>query len=383
MIKKLTLITILLLGNIAFSQEPKLVDKYLFATLKGKIDDRYDITMNIKISISYSWTGEISGYVSGNYHYDRFGKNIYFTKGTINKNSMIIEAEGDEVFTFKLDEATLKKILELKNSSKKITINGTLEKGLKEFSCIINSVSPLGGKLSEIYKCNISGEATYYSYDRFNNWKSTFSYDGDALYSPLINVSYFTIINEYLIYTNIEKLNIDALKNTMKENFKEGIRNDGRIGGYFTNDFRIGYFDNKILCIEEYLDLFGGGAHGDTYYHYTIISLETGNKLNNDFYKDLIDYNEEFKEFLKKEFIKYRKISEDDYSDIDYGLPKPKQSDDDYYSPAFFIFNNGETIDIYNYSLSKHFSDLKKTKIEMKKLKPYIKKDSFYKYLFD
>ena len=28
MIKKLTLITILLLGNIAFSQEPKLIEKY-------------------------------------------------------------------------------------------------------------------------------------------------------------------------------------------------------------------------------------------------------------------------------------------------------------------------------------------------------------------
>ena len=69
MIKKLTLITILLLGNIAFSQEPKLVEKYLFATLKGKIDDKYDITMNIKISnVRYSWTGRISGELSGHYH---------------------------------------------------------------------------------------------------------------------------------------------------------------------------------------------------------------------------------------------------------------------------------------------------------------------------
>lgn len=374
MIKKLTLITILLLGNIAFSQEPKLIEKYLFATLKGKIDDRYDITMNIKISISYSWTGEISGYVSGNYHYDRFGKNIYFTKGTINKNSMIIEAERDEVFTFKLDEATLKKILELKNSSKKITINGTLEKGLKEFSCIINSLSPLGGKLSKIYKYNISGEATYYSYDRFNNWKYTFLYYGDALYSPLINVSYFTIINEYLIYTNIEKLNIDALKNTMKESFKEGISNDGRIGGYFTNNFRIGYFDNKILCFEEYVEEWSGGV-ANRLHNYAIISLETGNKLNNDFYKDLIDYNEEFKEFWKKEFIKYHKISEDDFKDYYLPIPEPSYDFDfdNYYFPIIFIFNNDGTIDIDIYPFPP---------IEMKKLKPYIKKDSFYKYLF-
>ena len=94
--------------------------------------------------------------LTGNYNYDRFGKNIYFTKGTINKNSMIIEAEGDEVFTFELDEATLNNILELKNFSKKITINGNWEDKSKKFSCVINSVSPLGRKLSEIYKYNKS-----------------------------------------------------------------------------------------------------------------------------------------------------------------------------------------------------------------------------------
>ena len=99
-----------------------------------------------------------------------------------------------------------------------------------------------------------------------------------------------------------------------------------------------------------------------------------GNKLNNELYKDLVNYSEEFKEFLKKEFVEYHKISKYDYSDIDYGLPKPKQSDDDYYSPAFFIFNNDGTIDIDIYPFPP---------IEMKKLKPYIKKDSFYKYLFD
>ena len=425
MIKKITLITILLLGNIAFSQEPKLTDKYLFATLKGKIDDKHDITMNIKISISYSWTGEMSGYVSGNYHYDRFGKNIYFTKGTINKNSMIIEAEGNEVFTFKLGEATLNKILELKTSSKKITINGNWEKGYEEFSCVINSVSPLGGKLSEVYKYNISGEATYdreYNYDGTTyNGRATFEYDGDALYSPSINVSYFTIINQgYPIYTN-ENIDIDTLKNIMKENLKKGISNTGVIGAHFTNDFRIGYFDDKILCIEEYADEFSGGAHGEIWYNYNIISLETGKRLSNDFYEDLVDYSEEFKEFFKKEFIDYHTISsEEDYinrylseedknnkefleylkkekevirhnkdlenyleNSFDYDFPKPKQSDDSYYLPTFFIFNNDGTVDIYHDYLPFALYFFRKTKIEMKKLKPYIKKDSFYRYLFD
>ena len=383
MIKKITLITILLLGNIAFSQELKLTDKYLFATLKGKIDGKYDITMNIQIVDVYSLTGGITYGMTvglrGNYHYDRYGKNIYFT-GTINKNSMIIEA-GGETFTFKLDEATLNKILELKTSSKKITINGTWEGNSKSFSCVINSVSPLGGKLSEVCKYNISGEATY---DRDDDWKSTFSYDEDTLYSPSMKVSYFD--------TNIEKIDIDILKNIMKENLKEGISNDGSIGGHFTNDFRIGYFDNKILCIEEYVDWFGGGAHGDRWYNYNIISLETGKRLSNDFYEDLVDYSEEFKEFLTREFIEYHKMtfeyngmSEDDFEDDYLPEPKHKQAEDysDYYFPTPFIFNNDGTIDIYNDTLPFVINVFRKTKIEMKKLKPYIKKDSIYRYLFD
>ena len=173
----------------------------------------------------------------------------------------------------------------------------------------------------------------------------------------------------YIIYTNIEKLDIDTLKNTMKENLKYGTSNTGVIGAHFSNDFRIGYFDDKILCIEEYVDSFGGGAHGNWWYNYTIISLETGKRLSNDFYEDLVDYSEELKEFLRKEF----------YSD-DYHLPKPKQSDDNYYQPYFFIFNNDETIDICN-EVDFQYGGF--AKIEMEKLKPYIKKDSFYRYLFD
>ena len=104
--------------------------------MKGKIDGKYDITMNIEISkVSYSWTGEVTGYIIGNYYYDIFEKNIYLS-GYIDNNSIIIGTEGDEVFTFELDEATSRKILELKNSSDNITINGTWENKSKKFSCV-------------------------------------------------------------------------------------------------------------------------------------------------------------------------------------------------------------------------------------------------------
>ena len=343
MIKKLTLITILLLGNIAFSQEPKLLEKYLFATLKGKIDDRYDITMNIQIFDVYSLAGGMTVKLTGNYHYDRFGKNIYFTKGTINKNSMIIEADN-EVFTFKLDESTLNNILELKTSSKKITINGTLEGNSKSFPCVINSVSPLGGKLSEVYEYGISYQEYNFGY-----------YKEKILYSPYINVSSFD--------KAVVKIDTDTLKKIIKE----------KLSNSDTSCFsEITYFDNKILCIKDYISYFNSD-----FYDYNIVSLETGKRLNN-ILEDLVDYNDKFVEFIKKEFIEYHKnrTGSDFYDNYDFDLPEQS-------CISKFTFNNDGTIEIYN----EHFPYVERNSnsltIEMKKLKPYIKKDSFYRYLFD
>lgn len=395
MIKKLTLITILLLGNIAFSQEPKLVDKYLFATLKGKIDDRYDITMNIEISkVSYSWTGETSGYVSGNYYYDGYGKYIYFS-GYIDNNSITIEAYKGGVFKFKLDKATLNNILELKNSSKKITINGTLEKGLKEFSCIINSLSPLGGKLSEMFEYSVS--------DNDDDYKS-------ILYSPSINVSYFD--------NDIKNIDIKNLKSIYDKKLKKVINNETY--NYSNCSSEITYFDDKILCVKDWLtyssieDLFNYSENRDLedllynsskpadFYDCNIISLESGKKINNTL-EDLVDYDEKFIEFLTKEYKEYKteikglmdlfrnsyndEPSDDFYFPDDLDLQNdsdlPEQSDNlseqsfdlpEDINKSKFIFNNDGTIDIDIYPFPP---------IEMKKLKPYIKKDSFYKYLFN
>ena len=391
MIKKLTLITILLLGNIAFSQEPKLIEKYLFATLKGKIDGKYDITMNIEISkVSYSWTGEISGYVNGNYYYDIFEKNIYLS-GYIDNNSIIIGTEGDEVFTFKLDEATSRKILELKNSSDNITINGTWENKSKKFSCVINSVSPLGGKLSEMFEYSISGS----EYDYKN-----------ILYSPLVNVSYFD--------NDMKKIDIKNLKNIYERKLKKVINNETY---NYSNCFsEITYFDDKILCVKDFLtsssiedlfvssedknleDLSNSSKHAD-FYDCNIISLESGKKINNTL-EDLVYYDDLFIEFLTQEYKEYiekqieyenrmRDLFKNLYKDLD--IPENEQTNDfnfpeskfnfpdDFDLPedinkSKFIFNNDGTIDIDIYPFPP---------IEMKKLKPYIKKDSFYKYLFN
>ena len=399
MIKKLTLITILLLGNIAFSQEPKLIEKYLFATLKGKIDGKYDITMNIQIFDVYSLAGGMTTEIMGNYYYDIFEKNIYLS-GYIDNNSIIIGTEGDEVFTFELDEATSRKILELKNSSDNITINGTWENKSKKFSCVINSVSPLGGKLSEMFEYSISGS----EYDYKN-----------ILYSPLVNVSYFD--------NDIKKIDIKNLKNIYERKLKKVINNETY--NYSNCSSEITYFDDKILCVKDFLtsssieDLFvssedenledlSNSSKPADFYDCNIISLESGKKINNTL-EDLVYYDDLFIEFLTQEYKEYiekqieyenrmRDLFKNLYKDLD--IPENEQTNDfnfpeskfnfpdDFDLPedinkSKFIFNNDGTIDIYNYGLSKHFSDLKKTKIEMKKLKPYIKKDSFYKYLFD
>ena len=391
MIKKLTLITILLLGNIAFSQEPKLTEKYLFATLKGKIDDRYDITMNIEISkVSYSWTGEVTGYIIGNYYYDIFEKNIYLS-GYIDNNSIIIGTEGDEVFTFELDEATSRKILELKNSSDNIMINGTWENKSKKFSCVINSVSPLGGKLSEMFEYSILGS----EYDYKN-----------ILYSPLVNVSYFD--------NDIKKIDIKNLKNIYERKLKKVINNETY--NYSNCSSEITYFDDKILCVKDFLtsssieDLFvssedknledlSNSSKPADFYNCNIISLESGKKINNTL-EDLVYYDDLFIEFLTQEYKEYiekqieykngmRDLFKNLYKDLD--IPENEQTNDfnfpestfnfpdDFDLPedinkSKFIFNNDGTIDIDIYPFPP---------IEMKKLKPYIKKDSFYKYLFN
>ena len=396
MIKKITLITILLLGNIAFSEEPKLVEKYLFATLKGKIDGRYDITMNIKISdVSHSWTGKTSGEVSGNYYYDNFGKYIYFS-GYIGSGSITINADKGGVFKFKLDEATLKKILELKNSSENITINGTLEGNSKSFPCVINSISPLGGKLSEMFEYSVS--------DNDDDYKS-------ILYSPFVNVSYFD--------NDIKNIDIKNLKNIYERKLKRVINNETYDYSNCSSD--ITYFDDKILCVKdlltsssiedlfnysenEYLeDLYNSSKPAD-FYDCNIISLESGKKLNNTL-EDLVDYDEKFIEFLTKEYKEYKteikglmdlfrnsyndghEQSNDfyfpDYFDFQNDSDLTEQSDNlseqsfnlpENINKSKFIFNDDGTIDIDFYPFPP---------IEMKKLKPYIKKDSFYRYLFD
>ena len=159
------------------------------------------IDTNIKISdVSHSWTGKTSGEVSGNYYYDNFGKYIYFS-GYIGSGSITINAYKGGVFKFKLDEATLKKILELKNSSENITINGTLEGNSKYFPCVINSVSPLGGKLSEMFEYSIS--------DNDDDYKS-------ILYSPFVNVSYFD--------NDIKNIDIKDLKNIYERKLKKSYK---------------------------------------------------------------------------------------------------------------------------------------------------------------
>ena len=391
MIKKITLMTILLLGNIAFSQEPKLTDKYLFATLKGKIDGRYDITMNIKISdVSHSWTGETSGEVSGNYYYDNFGKYIYFS-GYIGSGSITINADKGGVFKFKLDEATLKKILELKNSSENITINGTLEGNSKSFPCVINSIAPLGGKLSEMFEYSVS--------DNDDDYKS-------ILYSPFVNVSYFD--------NDINNIEIKNLKNIYERKLKRVINNETY--NYSNCSSEITYFDDKILCVKDWLtsssieDLFNysedlsNSSKPENFYDCNIISLESGKKLNNTL-EDLVDYDEKFIEFLTKEYKEYKteikglmdlfrnsyndghEQSNDfyfpDYFDFQNDSDLTEQSDNlseqsfnlpENINKSKFIFNDDGTIDIDFYPFPP---------IEMKKLKPYIKKDSFYRYLFD
>ena len=315
-------------------------------------------------------------------------ENIFILADILGNGSITINAGKGGVFKFKLDEATLKKILELKNSSENITINGTLEGNSKSFPCVINSIAPLGGKLSEMFEYSISGS----EYD-----------SASILYSPSINVSYFD--------NDIKNIDIKNLKNIYERKLKRVINNETYDYSNCSSD--ITYFDDKILCVKDLLtsssieDLFNyseylsNSSKPENFYDCNIISLESGKKINNTL-EDLVDYDEKFIEFLTKEYIEDKnrmrdylgflysgetELSEDfyfpDYFDFQNDFDSTEQSDNlseqsfdlpEDINKSKFIFNNDGTIDIDIYPFPP---------IEMKKLKPYIKKDSFYRYLFD
>ncbi len=144
------------------------------------------------------------------------------------------------------------------------------------------------------------------------------------------------------------------------------------------------------------------------FYDCNIISLESGKKINNTL-EDLVYYDDLFIEFLTQEYKEYiekqieyenrmRDLFKNLYKDLD--IPENEQTNDfnfpeskfnfpdDFDLPedinkSKFIFNNDGTIDIYNAYFPAVRMGYHLLTIEIKKLKPYIKKDSFYKYLFD
>ena len=147
-------------------------------------------------------------------------------------------------------------------------------------------------------------------------------------------------------------------------------------------------------------DLYNSSKSSD-FYDCNIISLETGKKINNTL-EDLVDYDEKFIEFLKKEYIEDKNRMRDYLGFLYSNEPEPAN---DFYFPDDFDFQNDSDSTEQSDNLSEQSFDLpeniNKSKfifnndgtididiypfppIEMKKLKPYIKKDSIYRYLFD
>ena len=292
-----------------------------------------------------------------------------------------------------------------------------MESGSKYFPCVINSVSPLGGKLSEMFEYRVS--------DNDDDYKS-------ILYSPFVNVSYFD--------NDIKNIDIKNLKSIYERKLKKVINNETYNYSNCSSD--ITYFDDKILCVKDsldssslsdfynkdfydslenrsILDLLAESTleNSDAYfYDCNIISLETGKKLNNTL-EDLVDYDEKFIEFLTKEYIEDKNRMRDYLSFLYSGEPEQLN---DFYFPDYFDFQNDSDLTEQSDNLSEESLDLpeppRQSKfifefkndelylsiyyywfstdanynnsylplpIEMKKLKPYIKKDSFYRYLFD
>ena len=213
-----------------------------------------------------------------------------------------------------------------------------MEGNSKSFPCVINSVSPLGGKLSEMFEYSISGS----EYDYKN-----------ILYSPLVNVSYFD--------NDIKKIDIKNLKNIYERKLKKVINNETY---NYSNCFsEITYFDDKILCVKDFLtsssieDLFvssedknledlSNSSKPADFYDCNIISLESGKKINNTL-EDLVYYDDLFIEFLTQEYKEYiekqieyenrmRDLFKNLYKDLD--IPENEQTNDFNFPESTFNF---------------------------------------------
>ena len=325
------------------------IDEYLLITFKGSID-KYPITMHMKIENPDSIEEGKSTLITGHYKYDKINTPIKL-EGIISSRGITINANDDEVFIFYFKENQLDNIIYSKRESY-INLNGKWRNNNKYLECNIRT-SKLVHSIYEIYiekeyKGNRGGIGGIYIEDAS---MGTFSY----LKGEMKNTTLYQLIEE------------------MDKYLDDCIQTDEYVLEFdeYVNIFD--YFDERIFTLRFVFSGYYGGFSTVAGSMNVIISLDTLETIDNSLLSLVYD-SVEVKNMLKR---KLKALNPDSYDEDDAG--KLVDGTDLLYSEVCFNTDATVTINLYFPKSISHYSFIDINKYE---LEPYVKKDSFYRYLF-
>ncbi|MEI0508548.1 hypothetical protein [Brachyspira intermedia] len=325
------------------------IDKYLLLTINGIIDNS-PITMHIKIKNPDSIIdGKISS-IKGHYKYDSINIPIKL-EGNIDEKSMTIKTPNNEIFAFNFHENQLYDII---NSKSEIyfNLNGKWRNKDKSSECIIKSIK----FVHSIYEIYIEKEYK----------ENSGSIGGIYIEDKSLAVHKGSLTN----------ITLNQLISDMNNNLNENLKTNNTTNNLSYTEFSTlsDYFDDKIFSIMNYSDGYYGES-GIVYQSYvTILSINSLVKINN-YLGNLVYDNKDFRTFLKNKI----KEQNPNYDNDNFG-----EYFDEYITSlnyAEIYFNTDAAVTIH-FFLGKEKLEYSFINIKINELKPYIKPDSFYSYLF-
>ncbi|CRF34152.1 hypothetical protein BRSU_1908 [Brachyspira suanatina] len=352
--KRIYLLTAILFIVIIFNIYPNTsqntyIDKYLLLTLNGTID-KSQITMHIKIKNPDSIIeGKITT-IKGHYKYDLINMPIKI-EGNIDKKGITIKTHNNEIFSFNLNENQLYDIINSKNEIY-VNFNGKWRNKEKSSECSIKNIK----FVHSIYEVYVEKE---------------YKENSGSMGAIYIENKSLAIYNG-----NVTNTTLNQLISDINNNLDEKLKTDNQTNNLnYTESSSISdYFDNNIFSIKNYSDGYYG-EFGIIYKSYTtIFTINSLVKINN-YLGNLVYDTKEFRTFLKN------KIKEQTYN---YDNDNFGEYFDEYITSlnyAEIYFNTDASVTIH-FFFGKEKLEYGFININIEELKPYIKPDSFYSYLF-
>lgn len=397
MIKRLLLLLSIIC--LSYAQEPKLVETMQIITLKGNIgkspismflfitENKPDSSPNTSISLS------------GHYYYDKIKSPIYiYGKKYQHDNDFEIESDGKnkEYFTFTPSDEIISYI---KNPStlKSVDIKGTWKKGNKTLPLTINAIGDLGsskdsggiGKI-EVYEFSTSLKTLKTLYDDNDEVSGSelvpLDYTQTALYLTGKNLAVFIdkdnlnidLLNEHITPT-IKQMPKDEFLKALKSTSDVVMDSDMELADYYVSiNISSSYGSLKGLLFDDNILNFT-----ISYNEFYAINLKTLTQEKSNVslltLGDIVTMNENCITtkkgnpcyVIQKEFDRYMANIGDSLGDIG-----------DYIAPYNTISVRDDSISIF-FGFPRVVQCYDDFSIELNKLKPYLRKDSQYSYMWE